>query len=64
MGSSPIRYEFGASIALSLDGAPSISYLVAGNRESVTVIAELCRREEINSQLYYRWSYEFLEAGK
>ncbi len=27
-------------------------------------IAELCRREGINSNVYYRWSKEFLEAGK
>ena len=27
-------------------------------------IAELCRREGISSNLYYRWSKEFLEAGK
>ena len=27
-------------------------------------IAELCRREGINQNLYYRWSKEFLEAGK
>ena len=27
-------------------------------------IAELCRREQINQNLYYRWSKEFLEAGK
>lgn len=29
-----------------------------------TPITELCRREGINSNLYYRWSKEFLEAGK
>jgi transposase len=29
-----------------------------------TGITELCRREGINSNLYYRWSKEFLEAGK
>jgi len=29
-----------------------------------TTITELCRREGINSNLYYRWSKEFLEAGK
>ena len=29
-----------------------------------TTISELCRREGINSNLYYRWSKEFLEAGK
>ncbi len=27
-------------------------------------IAELCRLEGINSNVYYRWSKEFLEAGK
>jgi transposase len=27
-------------------------------------IASLCRREGIASNLYYRWSKEFLEAGK
>ena len=27
-------------------------------------IAELCRREGIPSNLYYRWSKDFLEAGK
>ena len=27
-------------------------------------IAALCRREGINTNLYYSWSMEFLEAGK
>jgi len=27
-------------------------------------IAELCRREGINPNMYYKWSKEFLEAGK
>src|SRR5215471_15510679 len=27
-------------------------------------IAELCRKEGINQNLYYRWSKEFLEPGK
>ena len=27
-------------------------------------IAELCRREGIAQSLYYKWSKEFLEAGK
>ena len=27
-------------------------------------IAELCSKEGINQNLYYRWSKEFLEAGK
>ena len=32
-----------------------------GGEES---IAELCRKEKINQNSYYRWSSEFLEAGK
>ena len=27
-------------------------------------VAELCRREGINPNLYYRWSKDLLEAGK
>ncbi|MFT5395537.1 MAG: transposase [Gammaproteobacteria bacterium] len=27
-------------------------------------ISELCRREGLNPNVYYRWSKEFLEAGK
>ena len=27
-------------------------------------IAELCRREGIAQSIYYKWSKEFLEAGK
>src|SRR6202051_2504789 len=27
-------------------------------------IAELCRKEHISQNLYYRWSKDFLEAGK
>ncbi len=27
-------------------------------------IAELCRREGINQNLYYRWSKDFLEAAR
>jgi transposase len=29
-----------------------------------TIIAALCRREGIPTNLYYRWSKDFLEAGK
>jgi transposase len=40
-----------------------ISIVLEGLRgeESISVI---CRREGINPNLYYRWSKEFLEAGK
>lgn len=27
-------------------------------------IASICRRESINPNLYYRWSKDFMEAGK
>jgi transposase len=29
-----------------------------------TTVAELCRREGIHPNMYYKWSKEFLEAGK
>lgn len=29
-----------------------------------TGIAEICRREGINPNVYYKWSRDFLEAGK
>jgi transposase len=29
-----------------------------------STITELCRREGIHPNLYYKWSKEFLEAGK
>ena len=29
-----------------------------------TSIAELCRREGLHPNLYYKWSKEFIEAGK
>ena len=40
-----------------------IRIVVEGLRGEMTV-AELCRREGINQSLYYKWSKEFLEAGK
>lgn len=40
-----------------------IRIVIEGLRGDNT-IAELCRREGINQNLYYKWSKEFLEAGK
>ena len=40
-----------------------IRIVLEGLRGEVGV-AELCRKEGINQNLYYRWSKEFLEAGK
>ena len=40
-----------------------IRVVLDGLRGAMSV-AELCRREGIASNLYYRWSKDFLEAGK
>lgn len=40
-----------------------IRIVIAGLRGEDSV-AELCRREGIHQNLYYRWSREFMEAGK
>ena len=40
-----------------------IRIVLDGLRGEIT-IAELCRREGINTNVYYRWSKEFMEAGK
>ena len=40
-----------------------IRIVLEGLRGEVS-IAQLCRKEGINQNLYYRWSKEFLEAGK
>jgi transposase len=40
-----------------------IRIVIAGLRGEDS-ISELCRREGIHQNLYYRWSKEFLEAGK
>ena len=40
-----------------------IRIVLEGLRGEVS-IAELCRREGIAESLYYKWSKEFLEAGK
>ena len=40
-----------------------IRIVLEGMRGEASV-AELCRREGIAANLYYRWSKEFLEAGK
>ena len=40
-----------------------IQIVLEGLRGEIS-IAELCRREGIHANLYYRWSKDFLEAGK
>ena len=38
--------------------------IVVDGLRGETSIAELCRREGIAQNLYYRWSKDFLESGK
>ena len=38
--------------------------LVLDGLRGEETIAELCRRESIAQSIYYKWSREFLEAGK
>ena len=40
------------------------THLLAMGLRGEVSIAELCRKEGLNQNLYYRWSKEFLEAGK
>lgn len=40
-----------------------VRIVIAGLRGEDSVV-ELCRKEGINQNLYYRWSKDFLEAGK
>lgn len=40
-----------------------VRIVLEGLRGEVT-IAELCRREGIHPNMYYKWSKDFLEAGK
>jgi transposase len=40
-----------------------IRIVIEGLRGELS-IAELCRKEGINANLYYKWSKDFLEAGK
>ena len=44
-------------------GEEKIRIVLEGLRGEETV-AKLCRRERISESVYYRWSKEFLEAGK
>src|SRR2546428_2726952 len=48
---------------LQYSAEEKIRIVIAGLRGEDS-IAELCRKEGINQNLYYRWSKDFLEAGK
>jgi len=45
-------------------GAEEKIRIVINGLRGETTVAELCRKEGISQSLYYKWSKEFLEAGK
>jgi transposase len=47
----------------SYSSEEKIRIILEGFRGETTV-AELCRREGISQGLYYKWSKDFMEAGK
>ena len=70
MGSTPTPFRQIQKSLLALitrqtngTGAEKIRIVVDGLRGEET-IAELCRREGIAQSIYYKWSKEFMEAGK
>jgi transposase len=55
--------EIGRATRRQFSAEEKIRIVLSGLRGEDS-IAELCRREGIVQNLYYRWSKEFLEAGK
>ena len=47
----------------SYSSEEKIRIIIEGMRGEESV-AELCRREGISQALYYKWSKDFMEAGK
>ena len=73
MAKTYLRMDFPPSTVSSPSNLPSDTQAVFGGGKIRIVleglrgedsIAELCRREGIAQNLYYRWSKDFLEAGK
>ena len=55
--------EIRRAVRRQFSAEEKVRIVIAGLRGEDS-IAELCRKEGINQNLYYRWSKEFLEAGK
>ena len=55
--------EIRRAVRRQFSAEEKVRIVIAGLRGEES-IAELCRKEGINQNLYYRWSKEFLEAGK
>src|ERR1700722_10476421 len=55
--------EIRRAVRRQFSAEEKVRIVIAGLRGKDS-IAELCRREGIAQNLYYRWSKDFLEAGK
>ena len=55
--------EIRRAVRRQFSAEEKVRIVIAGLRGADS-IAGLCRKEGINQNLYYRWSKEFLEAGK
>ena len=58
------QYEIYAEVTRRNYSAEEKVRIVLEGLRGEDSIAELCRNEGINTNIYYRWSKEFLEAGK
>jgi transposase len=57
-----VVWEIGRATRRQYTAEDKVRIVIAGLRSEESIV-ELCRKEGINQNLYYRWSKEFLEAG-
>jgi len=62
-GAEQVVRDIRRAVRRQYSAEEKVRIVIAGLRGEDS-IAELCRKEGINQNLYYRWSKEFLEAGK
>ena len=63
MSKDPIAQKIRKNTRRNFSADEKIRVVLEGLRGNVSV-SELCRREGISPTIYYRWSKDFLEAGK
>jgi transposase len=63
MSNDPIVRKIRKNTRRKFSAEEKIRIVLEGLRGNLQV-SELCRREAISPTIYYRWSKDFLEAGK
>ena len=63
MSKDPIVQKIHKNTRRKFESGDKIRIVLEGLRGNLSV-TELCRREGISPAIYYRWSKDFLEAGK